>query len=93
MEKVTFVDPETKEEIQFFVVEETQINGTRYLFVTEEEDGDCDAYILKEVAAEKEDVFYEMVEDDTELAAVVKIFAELVEDAELRFKKKKKLQS
>ncbi|MDD6305371.1 MAG: DUF1292 domain-containing protein [Clostridiales bacterium] len=85
MEKVTFVDPETKEEIQFFVVEETQINGTRYLFVTEEEDGDCDAYILKEVAAEKEDVFYEMVEDDTELAAVGKIFAELVEDAEVRF--------
>ena len=85
MEKVTFVDPETKEEIQFFVVEETQINGPSYIFVTEEEDGDCDAYILKEVAAEKEDVFYEMVEDDTELAAVGKIFAELVEDAEVRF--------
>ena len=50
MEKVTFVDPQTKESIDFFVVEETQVNGTRYFFVTEEEDGDCDAYILKEVA-------------------------------------------
>ena len=52
MEKVTFVDPQTKESIDFFVVEETQVNGTRYFFVTEEEDGDCDAYILKEVATE-----------------------------------------
>lgn len=46
MEKVTFVDPQTKESIDFFVVEETQVNGTRYFFVTEEEDGDCDAYIF-----------------------------------------------
>ena len=37
MEKVTFVDPQTKESIDFFVVEETQVNGTRYFFVTEEE--------------------------------------------------------
>ena len=28
MEKVTFVDPQTKESIDFFVVEETQVNGT-----------------------------------------------------------------
>ena len=34
MEKVTFVDPQTKESIDFFVVEETQVNGTRYFFVT-----------------------------------------------------------
>ena len=26
MEKVTFVDPQTKESIDFFVVEETQVN-------------------------------------------------------------------
>lgn len=32
MEKVTFVDPQTKESIDFFVVEETQVNGTRYFF-------------------------------------------------------------
>ena len=31
MEKVTFVDPQTKESIDFFVVEETQVNGTRFL--------------------------------------------------------------
>lgn len=85
MEKVVFIDPDTREEIDFFVVEETQVNGTRYLFVTEEEDGDCDAYILKEVGAENEDVVYEMVEDDTELAAVGKVFAELIEDADIEY--------
>lgn len=85
MEKVVFIDPETKENVEFFVVEETQVNGMRYLFVTEEEEDDCDAYILKEVAAEADDVVYEMVEDDTELAAVAKIFAELIEDADIEY--------
>ena len=55
MEKVVFVDPETKEEIDFFVVEETQINGKKYLLVTEEEDGDSDAYILEELEKDKDD--------------------------------------
>lgn len=87
MEKVTFVDPDTKEEISLFVLEETQVNGMRYLLVTEEEDGDCDAYLLKEVAAEGEEVCYEMVEDDTELAAVGKIFAELVEDTDIEYER------
>lgn len=85
MEKVIFFDPETKENVEFFVVEETQVNGMRYLFVTEEEEDDCDAYILKEVASEDDDVVYEMVEDDTELAAVAKIFAELIEDADIEY--------
>lgn len=85
MEKVVFIDPETKENVEFFVVEETQVNGMRYLFVTEEEEDDCDAYILKEVASEDDDVVYEMVEDDTELAAVAKIFAELIEDADIEY--------
>lgn len=85
MEKVKFVDPETKEEIELFVEEETQINGTRYLFVTEEEEGDCDAYILKEVASRDEEALYEMIEDDAELAAIGKIFAELLEDAEIEY--------
>lgn len=85
MEKVKFVDPDTKEEIEFFVVEETKVNGTRYLFVTEEEEEDCEAYILREVEAKDEEVIYEMVEDDTELAAVGKVFAELIEDADIAF--------
>lgn len=85
MEKVAFVDPDTKEEIEFFVVEETQMGGTKYLFVAEEEEDDCNAYILKEIAAEDDEVVYEMVEDETELAAIGKIFAELIEDADIEY--------
>ena len=59
----------------------------RYFFVTEEEDGDCDAYILKEVATEDDDVVCEMVDDDTELAAVGKIFSELIEDADIEYER------
>ena len=80
MEKVVFIDPETKEEIEFFVVEETQINGTKYLLVTEEEDGDSDAYILEELANDNDDIVYGMVEDDAKLSALAKVFAELIDD-------------
>lgn len=84
MEKVIFTDPDTKEEIEFYVLEETQINGNKFLFVTEE-DGDSDAYILKEIADENDDVVYEMVEDDKELAALGKVFAELIDDADIEY--------
>jgi len=85
MEKVIFVDPETKENIEFFVVEETQINGTKYLLVTEEEDGDSDAYILEELANDNDDIVYGMVEDDAQLAALGKVFAELIDDADIAY--------
>ncbi len=85
MEKITFVNPDTLEEDEFFVVEETKVNGTKYLFVTEKEDGDCDAYILKEVEQGEDELIYEMVEEDTELSAVGRIFAELIEDADVKY--------
>ena len=85
MEKVVFADPETKEDIEFFVVEETQINGKKYLLVTEEEDGDSDAYILEELANDNDDIVYGMVEDDAELTALGKVFAELIDDADIKY--------
>lgn len=87
MEKVKFIDSDTKEETEFYVEEETQVNGTRYLLVTEEEDGDCDAYLLKEVESGREEAVYEMVEDDMELSAIGKVFAELIEDADIEYEK------
>ena len=80
MEKVKFVDPDTGESLAFFVVEETKVGGTHYLLATEEEDGDCDAYILKD-----EDSVYVLVEDDMELSAIGKVFAELLDDADIAF--------
>ena len=85
MEKVNFTDPDTKESIEFYVVEETQVNGIHFLLVTEEEDGYSDAYILKELENGTDELLYEMVEDENELAALGKVFAELIEDADIEY--------
>ena len=81
MEKIIFIDPQTNEEVEFAVEEETQLNGIRYLLVSEgQESGDCEAYILKEVSTDEEEIVYQMVEDDVEFSALAKIFSELTDD-------------
>ena len=84
MERITFT-LNTGEVVDFAVLEETKLSGTNYLLVTESEDEevDTDAYILKEIAEDEEQVLYEMVEDDRELEYVSKIFAELLEDVDI----------
>ena len=85
MDKIKFVAPDTQEAAEFFCLEQTQINNQNYLLVTEEEDGDSDAYILKEISSEGEDAVYEMVEEDAELEAIGKVFSELIEDVYFEF--------
>ena len=69
MQKIKFTDPQTNDVVEFAVEEETTLNGTRYLLVSEgEESGDCEAYILKEVSTKDEEVLYQMVEDDVEFS-------------------------
>ena len=81
MQKIKFTDPQTNDVVEFAVEEETTLNGTRYLLVSEgEESGDCEAYILKELKTQDEEVLYEMVDDDTEFAAIAKVFAELADE-------------
>lgn len=83
MEKVIFTDPETNEEIEFYVIEQTQINGTKYLLVAEDDAEDSPAYILEELADEDDDIVYSFVEDDDRLESLGKIFAELLDDADV----------
>ena len=86
MEKILFTDPETNEKVEFAVEEETQLNGVKYLLVSEGEDGDCEAYILKEVSTEDGETLYQMVEDDVEFSSLAKVFSELAdEDTALEF--------
>ncbi len=80
MEKISFFEPETGEEILFYVLEQTCIGGVTYLLVSEEEDEDSLAYILKEMQTKDQDVVYAMVEDDVELQAIAKVFAEILDD-------------
>ena len=84
MEKVKFSFGNGTGEDEFFVLEETKINGAAYILVSDSEDDDGECLILKETddGAGQERV-YEIVEDETELAAVSKVFEELLEDVSI----------
>ena len=86
MEKLTFVT-EDQESVDFYMIEETRVNGINYILVTEsedEEDEEAEAYILKDTSkAEDTEAVYEFVESEEELDAVSRIFAELLEDMDL----------
>ena len=83
MEKIKF-QSDGMEEAEFFVLEQTKLNGTSYILVTDSEEGDAECLILKDRSeAEDTESIYEIVEDDTELSAVSKVFEELLEDIEI----------
>ena len=76
--------PDSDETAEFYVVEQTRINGVNYILVTEEEDGDSDAFILKDVSGDEEaEACYEMVESEEELEYMSKIFASILEDVDI----------
>ncbi len=83
MEKITFT-LDTNETAEFFVLEQTKLFGNSYILVTEEEEGDAEAMILKEIAGSTNgDITYEIIEDETELRAVADVFENLLEDVSL----------
>ena len=87
-ESIRFVT-EDGEEVEFYVLEQTILNGFHYLLV---EDGSADpeeedvvVYIMKGAAGsedEEEMAAYEMVEDEEELISVSKVFEQLMEDTD-----------
>lgn len=83
MEKLIF-EPEEGDPVEFYVLEQTKLGGISYILVTEEEEGDGEALILKDIStSEEEEAIYEVVEDETELGAVAAVFKDLLEDVEL----------
>ena len=82
MEKILFNIPDSDETVGLFVLEQTCINGVTYLLVTEEEVEDSVAYIMKEIEIDDSEVLYEMVEDDVEMDAISRVFAEMLEDVD-----------
>ena len=59
METITLNAPDTGEEIELYILEQTCINGANYLLATEEETEDSEAWILKEIRTEENDLIYE----------------------------------
>ena len=84
MEKIKFAFGDGNGEDEFFVLEQTKINGATYILVTDSEDEDAECLILKDIS-KTDDVesTYVIVEDDTELSVVSKVFEELLEDIDI----------
>ncbi|EOS71989.1 hypothetical protein C818_00136 [Lachnospiraceae bacterium MD308] len=84
MEKIKFMSEELKEEVEFFVLEQTKINGISYILVTDSERGDAQCLILRDMTpADEKDSIYEIVDDDDELGVISKVFEELLEDVDI----------
>ena len=75
---------ENGEELEFYVLEQTRIGGHNYILVTDVEEGDGDALILKDMSQDgEEESIYDVVSDDEELEAVSGVFADMLEDIDL----------
>lgn len=83
LEKITF-RPEGEETVEFYVLEQTRIGGHNYILVTDVEEGDGAALILKDMSQDgEEESIYDVVSDDEELEAVSGVFADMLEDVDL----------
>lgn len=82
MEKIKFITDDGTE-VEFYVIEQTEINENKYILVTDSEEEEAQALILKEISEEDAETTYEIVDDDKELDIITKIFMELLEDVEI----------
>lgn len=82
LEKITF-NPDGENPVEFYVLEQTRINGADYILVTDFEEGDGEALILKDISRDgEEESVFTIVSDDDELAAVAGVFENMLEDVE-----------
>ena len=84
MEDIISFTTDDGEEVNFYIYAETSISGRNYLLVTDSNEDEADAYILEEVGSETEDeVSYEIVEDETTLDALSKLFEEQLDEIDI----------
>lgn len=80
LEKITF-NPQGEEPVEFYVLEQTRIGGFNYILVTDFEEGDGEALILKDISKDgEEESIFTVVSDEEELAAVAGVFENMLED-------------
>ena len=81
MEKIRLVPTDSNEPEEFYVLEQVKLGGKMYLLVTDEEEGDGMAMILRDDAEEGSDEsLYAVVEDDNELSAALLLFSDKLEE-------------
>ncbi|HAB94557.1 MAG TPA: DUF1292 domain-containing protein [Lachnospiraceae bacterium] len=81
MDSIRLISTDTGETEEFYIVEEARLGGKSYLLVTDSEEGDGIALILRDDAPEGSDEsLYNVVEDEKELSAVLILFEDKLED-------------
>ena len=81
-DKVKFITDDGEEAL-FEVIEQARIGGVDYLLVTEDHENNGEAFLLKKITDEKDDVIYVMPDDDMELDAVSNYFSSLLDDIDI----------
>ncbi|MBO7334625.1 MAG: DUF1292 domain-containing protein [Lachnospiraceae bacterium] len=72
------------DKIEFYVLEKTTLGGVDYMLVTDSEDEDGEAYVLKDLSKTQDtEGVYEIVDDETELEAVGQVFKSLLDDIDI----------
>lgn len=84
-EKIAFTNDDN-EEVEFYVLEQTMINGKNYLLVadSDNEEEEANALILREkIMTDSEETIYDVVEEEEEVQSISKIFVELLDDVDI----------
>lgn len=85
LQRIVFTNDDN-EEVEFYILEQTMINGINYLLVadSDNEDDEANALILKEkIIIEDRETIYDVVENEEEIQSISKIFVELLDDVDI----------
>lgn len=84
MEKIKFIE-EDGSTVEFFIEEQVRISGKTYLLVSDSQEDEAEAYIMKDVSEESDsEACYVFVEDTTELEAVSDVFRQILDDTDIK---------
>ena len=85
MQSINFITDEG-EEIPFYIIEQTTLAGKDFLLVTDSDtdEDEAEVYIMQEISNQDDQTVYEFVEDEAQLEALSKVFAELLDDVDIQ---------
>ena len=85
MQSINFITDEG-EEIPFYIIEQTTLAGKNFLLVTDsdEDEEEAEVYIMQEINDQEDQTVFEFVEDEEQLEALSKVFAELLDDVDIQ---------
>lgn len=85
MQSINFITDEGVE-IPFYIIEQTTLAGKNFLLVTDgdEDEEEAEVYIMQEINDQEDQTVYEFVEDEEQLEALSKVFAELLDDVDIQ---------